>query len=73
MLGIVVMVVVWSVFRLKIHQDNIYFLFFKIYFDISTSKLSKNIKKSILNKKIIIFVKQLLGWVSKHNHNQYHI
>jgi hypothetical protein len=40
------------------HQNNIYFLFFKkIIFYISTSKLSKNIKK---NKIKSIFLKRFL-------------
>jgi len=41
----VVAVAFQSSFCSKIHQNNV--LFFKIIFDISTSKLSKNIKKNI--------------------------
>jgi len=39
------------VFNLKIHQNNIYFLFLKFIFDINKSKQSKNIKKFIIFKK----------------------
>jgi hypothetical protein len=46
----VVAVAFQSSFCSKIHQNNV--LFFKIIFDISTSKLSKNIKKILtLSKK----------------------
>jgi hypothetical protein len=41
----VVAVVVQSVFRLEMHQNNIFFYFKKIIFEINTSKLSENIKK----------------------------
>jgi hypothetical protein len=37
--------VVATVFFLEIHQNNIFFIFKKIIFDISTSKQFKNIKK----------------------------
>jgi hypothetical protein len=40
----------YGVFCLKIHQNNIFFYFFKIIFGISTSKRSKNIKKLIFKK-----------------------
>jgi hypothetical protein len=40
--GIVIAVAVQSVFRLEMHQNNV-FLFFKIIFDISTPE---NIKKN---------------------------
>jgi hypothetical protein len=43
----VVAVAVQSVFRLEMHQNNIFFYFLKIIFDISISKQSKNIKKKI--------------------------
>jgi hypothetical protein len=51
----VVAVAVQSVFRLKIHQINIFFYFLKINFDISTSKRSENIKKIISSQKKIEF------------------
>jgi len=35
---------------LEIHQNNIFFYFFKFIFDISTSKRSENIKKLISKK-----------------------
>jgi hypothetical protein len=42
----VVAIVFQKVFHSEMHQNNIYFLFFKkIIFYINTSKLSKNIKK----------------------------
>jgi hypothetical protein len=43
------MVVILSVFRLKIYQNKV-FLFFKNYFYINTSIQSKNIKKINLKK-----------------------
>jgi hypothetical protein len=51
MFGIVVAVVIQSVFRLKIYQNKKN-NFLKIIFNISTSKRYENIKKFILNKKI---------------------
>ena len=33
-----------SAYRAEIHQNNIFFIFFKIIFEISTSKWSKNTK-----------------------------
>jgi hypothetical protein len=45
MFVIVVAVAVQSVFRLEIHQNNIFFYFLKIIFEINTSKRSENIKK----------------------------
>jgi hypothetical protein len=42
----VIAVAFQSVFYLKIHQNNIYFL--KIYFDTSTSKWSENTKKILI-------------------------
>jgi hypothetical protein len=47
---IVVVVIVQSVFRLEMHQNNIFY-FLKIIFNISTSKQYKNIKNNIFNKK----------------------
>jgi hypothetical protein len=41
-LEIVVMIAVQSAFRLEMYQNNIFFYFLKIIFDISTSK-SENI------------------------------
>jgi hypothetical protein len=50
MFGIVVAVVIQSVFRLKIYQNKkIYFL--KIIFNISTSKRKENIKKIYFKQK----------------------
>jgi hypothetical protein len=45
MFVIVVAVAVQSVFRLEMHQNDIFFYFLKIIFEINTSKRSKNIKK----------------------------
>jgi len=47
---------------LKIHENNIFFYFLKIIFDISTSKSFENTKKNInlkqrKNKKILNFFK----------------
>jgi hypothetical protein len=47
--GIVVAVAVQSVFRLEMHQNNV-FSFLKINFDISTSKRSENTKKKNFSK-----------------------
>ena len=47
-----VTVTVQSVSRLEMHQNNIFFHFYKIIFDISTLKRSENIKKITLSKKI---------------------
>jgi hypothetical protein len=44
-------VAIQSVFCLKIHQNKIFFYFFKIIFDISTSKQSENIKKKYFKQK----------------------
>jgi uncharacterized protein (DUF362 family) len=41
---IAVIIVFQSVFCLKTHQNNIYFLFLKFIFGISTSKQLKNTK-----------------------------
>jgi hypothetical protein len=49
--GIVVTVVIQNVFRLEIHQNDVFFCFFKIIFEISTSKRFKNIKRYFLTKK----------------------
>jgi hypothetical protein len=43
--GIVVAVAVQSVFRLEMHQNNVFFLK-KIIFEINISKRSKNIKNN---------------------------
>jgi len=43
---IVVVAAVQSVFRLEMHQND-FFYFLKFFFEISTSKRSKNIKKNI--------------------------
>jgi len=45
MFVIVVAVAVQSVFRLEMHQNDIFFYFLKIIFEINTSKRSENIKK----------------------------
>jgi len=37
-----------NVFHLKIYRNNIFIYFLKIIFDISTSKLSENIKKILI-------------------------
>jgi hypothetical protein len=41
----VVAVAIQSVFRLKMHQNDIFFYFLKVIFEISTSKRFENIKK----------------------------
>jgi len=41
-----IVVVVQSVFCLEMHQNNIFFIFLKIIFDINTSQRFKNIKKN---------------------------
>jgi hypothetical protein len=51
MFGIVVMVTVQSVFRLEKHQNN----FFKIIFDVSTSKRFINIKTNSFYTKNLNF------------------
>jgi hypothetical protein len=43
MFKIVVAVAVQSVFRLEMHQNNIFLIFLKIIFEISTLKRPKNI------------------------------
>jgi len=48
--GIMIAVAVQSVFRLEMHQNK-FFLFFKIIFDINTSKQYKNIKKHFILSK----------------------
>jgi hypothetical protein len=47
----VVAVAVQSVFRLEIHQNDVFFYFLKINFEINISKRSENIKKKIFSKK----------------------
>jgi cellobiose-specific phosphotransferase system component IIB len=61
----VVAVAFQSSFCSKIHQNNV--LFFKIIFDISTSKLSKNIKKILTSskKKILNFYETPFGTAIK--------
>jgi len=50
--GSVIAVVFQNAFRSEMHQNNLFFLFFKKFiFDISTSKRFKNKKKIILSKK----------------------
>jgi hypothetical protein len=44
-----IVVVVQSVFCLEMHQNNIFFIFKKIIFDINTLQRFENIKK--INKK----------------------
>jgi hypothetical protein len=44
MFGIVV--AVQNVLRLEMHQNDVFFYFFKIIFKTSTSKQSENIKKN---------------------------
>jgi hypothetical protein len=61
----VVAVAVQSVFRLEMHQNNV-FSFLKINFDISTSKRSENTKKKILANKIQILREHDLHRISKH-------
>jgi hypothetical protein len=39
-----------SVFHSEMYQNNIFFYFLKIIFDISTSKLSKNTRSKEKNK-----------------------
>jgi hypothetical protein len=45
MFGIVIAITIQNAFRLEIRQNHNCFLFLKIIFEISTSKLSENIKK----------------------------
>ena len=47
-----IVIVVQSVFRLEIHENNVFFIFLKNIFNISTSKQFKNIKKIIFIKKL---------------------
>jgi hypothetical protein len=47
--GIVVAVVIQSVFRLEMLQNDVFF--FNFIFEISTSKQSENIKKNLEKKK----------------------
>ena len=42
-----VMVVFQSVFHVEIHQNDIFFYFFKIIFEISVSKRSKTQKENL--------------------------
>jgi hypothetical protein len=54
----VVAVLFQNVFYLKMHQNNIFFYFLKIIFDISTSKWSENTKNISIwskEKKLIFF------------------
>jgi hypothetical protein len=44
----IVTVIFQSVFFLEMHQNNIFFYFLKITFDINASKLSKNTKKILI-------------------------
>jgi len=53
--GIAAAVAFQSVFRLEMHQNNIFFIFFKFIFDINTSKQSKNTKKNNFKQKKIKF------------------
>jgi hypothetical protein len=46
-------VAVQNAFCLEMHQNEFFFYFLKIIFDISTSKRSKNIKKIKIFKNII--------------------
>jgi hypothetical protein len=51
----VVAVTVQSAFCLEMHQNNIFFYFLKIIFDISISKRYENIKKNhCIQKKLIL-------------------
>jgi hypothetical protein len=56
-----VVVVFQNVFYLKMHQNNIFFYFLKIIFDINVSKWSENTKNILIwskkNKKYSIFLK----------------
>jgi hypothetical protein len=45
-------VTVQSISRSEMHQNNVFFLFYKIIFDISILKRSENIEKITLSKKI---------------------
>jgi hypothetical protein len=47
------------------NQNNVFFYFLKIIFDISTSKRSENIKKKIKQKKIQNLVERRLNRVPK--------
>ena len=58
----VVEIVFQSVFRLKMYLNNIFFIF-KFFFNISTSKRSKNIKKINLKLKKI----EKHGWTAMLN------
>ena len=55
MFGSVIATVFQSAFRSEIHQNNIFFIFLKIIFDISTSKRFKNLKKYNFKQKKSIF------------------
>jgi hypothetical protein len=51
----VVAVVFQSIFHAEMHQNDVFFIFLKIIFEISVSKRSKIYIKKILIKKIKIF------------------
>jgi hypothetical protein len=61
----VVAVAFQSVFHVEMHQNDVFFLFLKIIFEISVSKRSKTYKKLIFSKKNLIFWKCGLTRVSK--------
>jgi hypothetical protein len=54
----VVAVTVQSAFCLEMHQNNIFFYFLKIIFDISISKRYENIKKKIIVYKKILILRE---------------
>jgi hypothetical protein len=65
--GIAAAVAFQSVFRLEMHQNNIFFIFLKFIFDINTSKQSKNTKKNNFKQnKNHILGKQRFGRNAKH-------
>jgi len=58
-------VVVQSIFRLEIYQNDNFFIFLKIIFEISTSKQFENIKKKIIFSKNIFFeFFRNVGWLA---------
>jgi hypothetical protein len=50
--GSVVVIVFQSVFRAEIHQNDIFFIFLKLFFRAAHQNNPKHIKKLIFNKKL---------------------
>jgi hypothetical protein len=70
--GIVIVMTIQNVFRLKMHQNKV-FSFFKNYFWYQHIKTIRKYKKIILNKKIILFLNLRncnFNCISKHTHRK---